>query len=122
MATLSTAARRLGATSGRHLDVRRLSATSGRRLDVGIVGLGTAGAAAAIFLARQGHRVKLFEKTPEAQLHGAGAGIGVQPIGLTVLKHLGILEPILAHGRRIDRLHASKPRASTPAAALRGRV
>ena len=78
-----------------------------RRLDVGIVGLGTAGAAAAIFLARQGHRVKLFEKTPEAQLHGAGAGIGVQPIGLTVLKHLGILEPILAHGRRIDRLHAT---------------
>ena len=81
-------------------------ASLARRLDVGIVGLGTAGAAAAIFLARQGHRVKLFEKTPAAQLHGAGAGIGVQPIGLTVLKHLGILEPILAHGRRIDRLHA----------------
>ena len=94
MASLGTAARRLSATSGRHLDV-------------GIVGLGTAGAAAAIFLARQGHRVKLFEKTPESQLHGAGAGIGVQPIGLTVLKHLGILEPILAHGRRIDRLHAT---------------
>ena len=65
MATFSTAARRLSATSSRHLDVRRLSTTPGRHLDVGIVGLGTAGAAAAIFLARQGHRVKLFEKTPE---------------------------------------------------------
>lgn len=34
-----------------------------------------------------------------------GAGIGLQPIGLTVLRHLGILDSILAHGSRIDRLH-----------------
>ena len=35
---------------------------------VGVVGLGTAGAATAILLARQGHRVTVFEKTPEAEL------------------------------------------------------
>ena len=35
-----------------------------------------------------------------------GAGIGVQPIGLTVLNRLGILENILSHGSRIDRLHS----------------
>ena len=31
----------------------------------------------------QGHRVTIFEKTPEEQLSGAGAGIGLQPIGQT---------------------------------------
>ena len=31
-------------------------------LDVGIVGCGTAGPAAALFLARQGHRITLYER------------------------------------------------------------
>ena len=74
---------------------------------VGIVGLGTAGTAAAIFLARQGHRCTVFEKTPEAACStGVGAGIGIQPIGLTVLRRLGLLEPILSHGHRIETLQS----------------
>jgi len=75
------------------------------RLRVGIVGLGTAGLSSSIFLSRLGHKVDIFEATSQCQLEDAvGAGIGVQPIGLTVLKRLGILENILGHGSRIDRL------------------
>lgn len=81
--------------------------------NVAVVGLGTAGAAAAIFLARQGHRVTIFERTPLSSLSGAGAGIGVQPIGLRVLERLGLLGDILEHGQRIDRLHAVTEKGRT---------
>ena len=70
---------------------------------VGVIGAGTAGLATAIFLARQGHRVTVFDKAPA--LGALGAGIGIQPIGLTVLKRLGLLDPIVHHGARIDRLY-----------------
>jgi 2-polyprenyl-6-methoxyphenol hydroxylase-like FAD-dependent oxidoreductase len=70
---------------------------------VGVVGAGTAGLATALFLARQGHAVTVFDKT--SRLGAAGAGIGIQPIGLTVLKRLGLLEPVVAHGARIERLY-----------------
>ena len=66
-----------------------------------VVGCGTAGPAAALHLARRlGARVDLFDRTAEPA--AVGAGIGVQPIGLTALKNLGLLEPVLAHGARID--------------------
>ena len=81
---------------------------------VGIVGLGTAGTAAALLLGRRGARVKIFEKTPKLACDTTvGAGIGLQPIGLTVLKRLGLLEPILAHGHRIDRLSSVTERGTT---------
>ena len=77
---------------------------------IGVVGLGTAGSAVSIFLAREGHAVTLFEKTAQQSLFGAGAGIGLQPIGLRVLQRLGLLEPILQRGHKIDRLHAVNER------------
>ena len=74
---------------------------------VGVVGAGTAGLAAGLFLARRGARVRILEKTLQADFEKpAGAGIGLQPIGLTVLKRLRLLEPILSHGHRIDKLKA----------------
>jgi 2-polyprenyl-6-methoxyphenol hydroxylase-like FAD-dependent oxidoreductase len=73
-------------------------------MKVGVVGLGTAGSAAALFLARRGHRVTLFEKTPASAIGDVGAGIGIQPIGLTVLRRLGLLDAICDHGQQIDRL------------------
>lgn len=78
------------------------------RLKVGIVGMGTAGQAAALFLERLGHNVVIFEKTEKQYLtHAyAGAGLGIQPIGLRCLERLGLLHPILEHGSRIDALHA----------------
>jgi 2-polyprenyl-6-methoxyphenol hydroxylase-like FAD-dependent oxidoreductase len=69
---------------------------------IGIVGLGTAGAASAVFLARAGHRVTLFERV--ASPGPVGAGIMMQPSGLGVLERLGCAEPILRRGARVDGL------------------
>jgi len=72
---------------------------------VAVVGLGTAGAASALFLARAGHAVTLFERVPDPG--PAGAGIMMQPSGLLVLERLGCAGPILARGSRVDALVAS---------------
>ena len=48
-----------------------------RPLDVGVIGGGTAGSTAAIFLARAGHRVTLYERVPKPT--AVGAGITIQP-------------------------------------------
>lgn len=67
-----------------------------------IIGGGTAGLAAALFLARAGHEVVLFERVPNP---GAiGAGILLQPTGMAVLRRLGLADAVLARGERIDRL------------------
>ncbi len=75
-----------------------------RGLDVGVVGCGTAGAAVAMFLARAGHQVTVYERV--AAPLPVGAGITLQPTGQAVLARLGLLAPILERGARIDRLHA----------------
>src|SRR5690606_13784385 len=65
-------------------------------LKIAIVGCGTAGMAAAVYLARAGHRVTLFERfaTPQP----VGAGLLLQPSGIAVLRELGLLEAALAGG------------------------
>jgi 2-polyprenyl-6-methoxyphenol hydroxylase-like FAD-dependent oxidoreductase len=73
-----------------------------RPLDVGVIGCGTAGAAAAVFLARAGHRVTVYERVPAPK--PVGAGITIQPLGLHVLARLGLHHHVLARGARIDRL------------------
>ncbi len=73
-----------------------------RPLDVGIVGGGTAGTAAAVFLARAGHRITLYERVADPM--PVGAGITLQPTGLHVLRRLRLSEDILSRGSRIDRL------------------
>lgn len=75
---------------------------SGSTLDVGIVGSGTAGSAAALLLARAGHRVTVYERVPEPL--PIGAGIVIQPTGMVALSRLGLLEQVAARGARIDRL------------------
>ena len=72
-------------------------------LEVAIVGAGTAGPAAAIFLARAGHRVRLFERAPVNL--PVGAGFLLQPTGMRVLAELGLLDALLPQTRRIGRLH-----------------
>ena len=76
-------------------------------LDVGIVGAGFAGAAAALFLADRGHRVTLYEEAAEPQ--PVGAGILMQPSGLSVLADLGLLAGALARGSRVDSLVCKTP-------------
>ncbi len=71
-------------------------------LDVAVVGTGTVGSATALFLARQGHRVTLYEKVAEPQT--LGAGIMLQPSGMAVLRALGLEQDVVPQGDRIDSL------------------
>ena len=76
-----------------------------RPLCVAILGCGTAGPAAALHLARQGHAVAVFEKV--AAPGPVGAGIVLQPIGQVALAGLGLLTPIRDRGARIDGLRCT---------------
>lgn len=73
------------------------------RLRIAIVGCGSAGPAAAILLHRQGHEVTLFERAPECR--AVGAGFLLQPSGMSVLREIGILNEVISHASRVDRLH-----------------
>lgn len=78
---------------------------------IAVVGGGTAGAASALFLARAGHRVTVFERVPEPT--AVGAGILLQPTGMHVLQSLGLFDEILAHGAHIDKLYGTTPTGKT---------
>lgn len=67
-----------------------------------IIGAGTAGIATAILLAKQHIKVSIFEKV--AHLEPIGAGLLLQPAGLAVLQHMGILEHALQFGAVVDGL------------------
>ena len=74
-------------------------------MKIAIVGYGTAGQAAAIFLARDGHDVEMFERSPE--LKPVGAGFLLQPTGLGVMAALGLRDAAIARGARIERLYGT---------------
>jgi 2-polyprenyl-6-methoxyphenol hydroxylase-like FAD-dependent oxidoreductase len=61
-----------------------------------------AGLSAAIALDRRGRRVTVFDafETPQP----VGSGLLLQPAGLAALRRLGLHEPVLERGARIDRL------------------
>jgi 2-polyprenyl-6-methoxyphenol hydroxylase-like FAD-dependent oxidoreductase len=80
-------------------------------MKVGIVGCGTAGAAAAIMLSHQGADVSVFERVPSPK--PIGAGIMLQPTGQAVLARMGLLQPIAERGARIDRLWFRTPSGRT---------
>ena len=80
-------------------------------LDVGVIGLGTAGPAAALFLARAGHRVTLYERVPKPG--PIGAGIMLQPSGMSVLAALGLLDGVLARGAVIHGLTVENAQGRT---------
>jgi len=80
-------------------------------IDVAVVGAGTAGSAVALFLARAGHRVTVYERV--ATPGPVGAGISLQPTGQAVLAQLGLLGPILERAARIDRLHVLRHQSKT---------
>lgn len=72
-----------------------------------IVGAGTAGIATAILLAQQGIHVTLFEKVKT--LEPVGAGLLLQPSGLAVFEHLGILEHAMTLGAKVTGLEGRLP-------------
>jgi 2-polyprenyl-6-methoxyphenol hydroxylase-like FAD-dependent oxidoreductase len=79
--------------------------------DIGIVGGGIAGAAAALLLARAGHRVTLFDAAAESDV--PDGGVLLQPSGLRVMHMLGLLRELLVHGARSSRLLATNARGHT---------
>jgi 2-polyprenyl-6-methoxyphenol hydroxylase-like FAD-dependent oxidoreductase len=80
-----------------------------RSLRVLVVGCGTAGAAAALFLQRAGHVVTVVEQVADPQ--PVGAGIMLQPVGQAVLAELGLLDEVLRAGARIDGLRVVRDSA-----------
>jgi 2-polyprenyl-6-methoxyphenol hydroxylase-like FAD-dependent oxidoreductase len=73
-----------------------------KSIDIAVCGCGPAGLAAALLLARAGHRVRIFERFASAQ--PIGSGLIMQPTGLGVLAEMGLVGEALALGNRIDRL------------------
>ena len=76
-------------------------------LHFAIIGAGTAGLASAILLAQQNIHVTLFEKVP--QLEPIGAGLLLQPSGLAVFEHLGVLDEALKLGAIVTGLEGQMP-------------
>ncbi|MCH2018383.1 MULTISPECIES: FAD-dependent oxidoreductase [Acinetobacter] len=72
-----------------------------------IIGAGTAGLATAILLARQGNNVTIFEQVDE--LSPVGAGLLLQPAGLAVFEHLGVLDKALTLGAKVTGLEGQLP-------------
>jgi 2-polyprenyl-6-methoxyphenol hydroxylase-like FAD-dependent oxidoreductase len=71
-------------------------------MKIAIIGCGSTGLAAALFLHRAGHQVTLLEQFVAPR--PIGAGLLLQPTGLAVLDALGLSDKILALGQRIDHL------------------
>jgi FAD-dependent urate hydroxylase len=74
-----------------------------KNLSIAIAGAGTAGLASAIYLARAGHQVHLIERSPK--LSPLGAGLLLQPTGLSVLRDLDLETQANSLGHRVDRLY-----------------
>lgn len=79
-----------------------------KKLDIAVVGIGTAGAASAVLLAQRGHKVTVFERV-EKPTH-IGAGIMLQPTGISVLAHMGLHEEVVHRAAPIERLVARNRR------------
>ncbi len=72
-------------------------------LRIAIIGYGTAGQSAALFLSRDGHHVEVFEQTQT--LGPVGAGFLLQPVGQRVLWELGLLDAVMQYGAVVSRLY-----------------
>lgn len=71
-----------------------------RTIDIAVCGSGIGGLATALALHAYGHRVTLLERvdTPRP----VGSGLMLQPTGQVALARLGLLDTVLAHGRRLS--------------------
>ncbi|MCA3012317.1 MAG: FAD-dependent monooxygenase [Myxococcaceae bacterium] len=78
-----------------------------KALDIAVVGTGTAGSATALFFARAGHRVTVYERVSAPR--PVGAGIMLQPTGMAVLSRLGLVDAVVARGEVLTRLVAETP-------------
>ncbi|MBV7257623.1 FAD-dependent monooxygenase [Pacificimonas sp. WHA3] len=72
------------------------------KLDIAVAGCGISGMGAALLLAREGHRITIFERFDQAR--PVGSGLMLQPTGLAVLNHMGLRGAIHASGAPITRI------------------
>ena len=80
-------------------------------LDIAIAGAGIAGLAAGALLARDGHRVTLYDQFDAPA--PVGSGLMVQPVGLAVLTEMGLDRALVARASPIRRLFGlAEPRSS----------
>ncbi|MEJ0059107.1 MAG: NAD(P)/FAD-dependent oxidoreductase [Terricaulis sp.] len=79
------------------------------KLDIAIAGCGVAGLSAAAMLARDGHRVVMFDKL--AAPEPIGSGIILQPVGLAALDAVGVGDAMRALGAPIKRLFGKVSRS-----------
>jgi 2-polyprenyl-6-methoxyphenol hydroxylase-like FAD-dependent oxidoreductase len=73
-----------------------------RGLDIGVAGCGIGGLAAALLLARDGHRVTLYERFDAPR--PVGSGLMIQPTGLAVLERLGLASALVEAAAPVERL------------------
>lgn len=71
--------------------------------NIAVIGSGTSGLAAALFLNKDGHKVTLFERFSDPR--PLGAGIMLQPTGLACMACLGLDKDILSYGAKINHLY-----------------
>ena len=76
-------------------------------MQIAVIGCGMGGMASAIQLARDGHRVTVFEAFAEAR--PLGAGLLLQPTGLAALAQLGLRDEIVSRGAIIEALEGRRP-------------
>ncbi|HWB44278.1 MAG TPA: NAD(P)/FAD-dependent oxidoreductase [Hyphomicrobiaceae bacterium] len=79
-------------------------------LKIAIAGAGTAGLAAAAFLTRDGHDVRLIEKFEAPR--PLGAGLMLQPTGLACLACLGLDQSAIARGQAIAGIRGTTVRGA----------
>jgi 2-polyprenyl-6-methoxyphenol hydroxylase-like FAD-dependent oxidoreductase len=77
-------------------------------LRIAVVGSGSGGPAAAGLLSQQGHRVTVFEQAAEKL--PLGAGFLLQPTGMKVLEHMGLLPKLLPKIAKIQHLYCENTR------------
>ena len=69
--------------------------------DVGIAGAGLAGPLLAVFLARRGHDVTLYERRPDPRVIGSAGrsiNLALSARGIDALERVGLADVVLAHG------------------------
>jgi kynurenine 3-monooxygenase len=69
--------------------------------DVAIAGAGLAGPLLAVYLARRGHDVTIYERRPDPRLSGAAGrsiNLALSARGIDALERVGLAEEVMAHG------------------------
>lgn len=79
------------------------------QLKIAVAGAGIAGLASAAFLARAGHDVTVFDQFDRPR--PVGSGLMIQPVGLEVLKILGLDRALIERASPITRIYGETFRA-----------